>query len=69
MTAPHCWLCNRKMQLFHERGYWRLWCSPCAASYICTRHVGRDAFLAGYAAFYAEKRGDGQLQLTLEVDG
>ena len=60
---PRCWICNRRMELFRENGKYRLWCSPCAASYFCTEHMGRDAFLAGYAAFYAEKRGNGQQAL------
>ena len=66
MSGERCWLCNRKMQLFHERGHWRLWCSPCAASYTSAKGEDKDRFLSAYARFCAEKRGNGQLSMRFE---
>lgn len=68
MNEPRCWLCNRKMKLYREREHWRLWCSPCAASYIGMKSENKDAFLLSYARFYAEKRGNGQMLLSLQFD-
>lgn len=57
MSAQRCWLCNRKMELFRNGNGWRLWCSPCAATYMDVKGEPKDEFLAAYARFYAEKRG------------
>ena len=63
MSAPRCWVCNRKMRLnTGKSGYW-LHCGSCAATYMDTKGKPRDVFLANYDKYYREQRGDTQLSL------
>ncbi len=68
MSAPRCWICNRKMRLNRNKDGWWLHCGPCAATYMDVHGWPKGRFLAGYDMFYREKRGDNQLSLFDEVN-
>lgn len=65
MSQPRCWLCGRPMKLYkHEHGY-RLWCGPCAATYMDTKGRSREEFIT----CYEKDHGSGQLSIfEVEVD-